>query len=577
MSEDDDRRSWIEEGGQPFTEADQALHSQPGMKPDPAAIPGVVGIFSQGKPINLPIPINRRRVEIGREVTYGATKLEDDRASRRHTAIEWHGTEVRVTDLKSRNFTFIDGRRVQDEVFPTMPRILRIGYTLFRFTRDIRPFLKGEVTISDTHIIGPTLRELYDEIASVAAAGERLLLTGPSGSGKELAAEAFHAGGKRRGPFVAVNCATIPAGVAERLLFGVRKGAFTDAKADADGYIQAADGGTLFLDEIAELDPSVQAKLLRVLETREVMPVGASVPRKVDIRLCTATLKDLGAEVGAGRFRNDLYFRIHRPVVCLPSLVERLEELPWLARTVFQGMNPELVPSALFLEACALRPWPGNVRELLDELRSAGRAALMAGRVVVEKIDLSPTSASSSAAPSTVPMTAEPLAVNVVLDELVPVFISAAREDARLREELQKHLVSLRRQNKAVFVHSQEAPAGGDRAGWIASRINEARIILLLISTDYVAADEYYEDELLRAVERHDRGEARVILILLRTYLISGEPFAKLQALPRDGHPVDGHPAGQDAALTGIAQEVIKLVALMRGEPPPRQRAPRRK
>ena len=180
--------------------------------------------------------------------------------------------------------------------------------------------------------------------------------------------------------------------------------------------------------------------------------------------------------------------------------------------------------------------------------------------------------ASRSAAGSTVPVIAKPLAVNVVRDELVPVFISAAREDARLREELQKHLVSLRRQNKAVFVHSQEAPAGGDRARWIASRINEARIILLLISTDYLAADEYYEDELLRAVERHDRGEARVIPILLRTYLISGEPFAKLQALPRDGHPVDRHPAGQDAALAGIAQEVIKLVALMRGEQPARLR-----
>lgn len=373
------------------------------VRPEECPIPGVVGIFSQDRPINLPIPIHRRRVEIGRGVTHGATRLDDDRTSRKHTVIEWCGTDVRVTDRKSRNHTFIDGREVQDEVFQTLPRILRIGHTLFRFTRDIRPFLKGEVSIRDNRVIGPTLRELYEEIASVAAAGETLLLTGPSGSGKELAAEAFHAAGKRRGPFVAVNCATIPAGVAERLLFGVRKGAFTDCKADEDGYIQAADGGTLFLDEIAELDPSVQPKLLRVLQTREVMPLGASAARKVDIRLCTATLKDLRAEVVAGRFRNDLYFRIHRPVLCLPSLVERLEELPWLARAELQRVSPELVPSALFLEACALRPWPGNVRELLSELRSAGRAALKAGRVVVERIDLSPAAGQDIAADSRPP------------------------------------------------------------------------------------------------------------------------------------------------------------------------------
>ena len=439
-------------------DATRTMDPRDGLAVHPAEcmIPGVVGIFSQGKPINLPISINRRRVEIGREVTYGATKLEDDRASRKHTAIEWHGTEVRVTDLGSRNGTFVDGRPVQDEVFQDLPRILRMGNTLFRFTRDIRPFLKGEVSISNDRVIGPTLREFYDEIASVAAAGERLLLTGPSGSGKELAAEAFHAAGKRRGPFVAVNCATILAGVAEGLLFGVRKGAFTDAKADTDGYIQAANGGTLFLDEIAELDPSVQAKLLRVLETHEVMPLGASVPRKVDIRLCTATLKDLGAEVTAGRFRNDLYFRIHRPVVCLPSLVERLEELPWLARTVFQGMSPELVPSALFLEACALRPWPGNVRELLSELRSAGRAALRAGRVVVETIDLSPSAGldipADSRPPTPRPRDSTPDARDRVSSKPPPPVPSEATSDA-VEAALRKERGNVTRAARLLGVH----------------------------------------------------------------------------------------------------------------------------
>jgi DNA-binding NtrC family response regulator len=366
-------------------------------------IPGVVGIFSQGQPINLPIPINRRRVEIGRGVTNGATKLEDDRTSRRHTAIEWRGTEVRVTDLGSRNKTYIDSRPVQDEVFPILPRILRIGNTLFRFTRDIRPFLKGEVSIRDRRVVGPTLRQRYEELARIAVDGETLLLTGPSGSGKELAARAFHEVGKRGGPFVAVNCAAIPAGLAERLLFGARRGAYSGANVDAEGHIQAADGGTLFLDEIAELEVSVQAKLLRVLETREVMPLGATSSRKVDIRVCTATLKDLRAEVAAGRFRGDLYYRIGSPEVRLPSLAERLEELPWLACAELQRLSPPLVPSVHFLEACALRPWPGNVRELLGELRNAGRSAINAGRSTVEATDLPPSAGQDITADSRPP------------------------------------------------------------------------------------------------------------------------------------------------------------------------------
>jgi DNA-binding NtrC family response regulator len=388
MSDDHQRTRTMEQGDDP------AMCSAEGM------IPGVVGIFSQGQPINLPIPVNRRPVEIGRGVTHGATKLEDDRTSRRHTEIEWRGMEVRVTDLGSRNHTFIDGKDIQDEVFAGLPRILRIGNTLFRFAHDIRPFLKGEVSIRDRRVIGPTLRERYKEIVRVAVDGETLLLTGPSGSGKELAAQAFHEAGNRGGRFVAVNCATIPANLAESLLFGARRGAYSGAT-DTPGYVQTANGGTLFLDEIAELDASVQAKLLRVLETHEVMALGASAPRKVDIRVCTATLKNLRAEVAAGRFREDLYHRISTPEVRLPSLVERLEELPWLACAELQRMNPQLVPSALFLEACALRPWPGNVRELLRELRNAGRAALNAGRFSVDAKDLSP-SAGQDIAPAAV-------------------------------------------------------------------------------------------------------------------------------------------------------------------------------
>ncbi|NUQ74429.1 MAG: metallophosphoesterase [Polyangiaceae bacterium] len=163
-------------------------------------------------------------------------------------------------------------------------------------------------------------------------------------------------------------------------------------------------------------------------------------------------------------------------------------------------------------------------------------------------------------------------ALPVVPNEPVPIFVSAAPKDDELREELQKHMVTLRRQKKAVFTHSQEAPAGDDRELWIREQVDKARIILLLISKDYVASDEYYEDELMRAVERHDRGEARVIPILLRKFSFSGEPFAKLQALPRNGKPIENFPGGRDEAMTDIAKEVSKLVAQIRGEKPPLER-----
>ena len=174
--------------------------------------------------------------------------------------------------------------------------------------------------------------------------------------------------------------------------------------------------------------------------------------------------------------------------------------------------------------------------------------------------------ASATAAPRA-PLATAPAAVQVIAGEPVPVFISVAPQDDALRRALQDHMAQLRRSKKATFKHSQDAPAGGERPGWIAACIQEARIILLLISREYVAADEYYEDEIVRAVERHDRGEARVIPILLRAYRVSDEPFAKLQPLPRDRKPVEGYPGGQDVALSEIAREVSRVVAEMRGEP----------
>jgi transcriptional regulator with PAS, ATPase and Fis domain len=221
------------------------------------------------------------------------------------------------------------------------------------------------------------------QIQTAVAAGT-LHITGETGSGKEIAARAFHekGAGKNR-PFVAVNCATIPEGVAERLLFGAKKGAYSGAATDSVGYVQEADGGTLFLDEIGELDLNVQAKLLRVLETREVMPLGASRPQAVDIRICSATHRDLREALGAGRFREDLFYRIGRPQLTLPPLRDRLEDIPFLLDRQIRSVDASLEAHVSLVEACLLRSWPGNVREILAEARDAALLAARDGATVV--------------------------------------------------------------------------------------------------------------------------------------------------------------------------------------------------
>ncbi|AUX35778.1 MULTISPECIES: sigma 54-interacting transcriptional regulator [Sorangium] len=356
-----------------------------------SATPGLVVIFTRGQPACAPIPLGDGAVVLGRAPAGDTVAIDDDQVSRRHARVALSGQGLQITDLDSRNGTFVDGKQVEDRVFPTLPRLIRIGGTLLRFAPDVAPFQRGGVLEHEDGVIGPTLRQARELIARAGTRGETLLLTGPSGSGKELAARAFHAATGRGGPFVAVNCAAIPEGLAERLLFGARRGAYSDATADAEGYVQAAHGGTLFLDEIAELDASVQPKLLRVLETREVTALGDTRPRKVEFRLCAATLRDLQAEVAARRFREDLYYRIGRPEVRIPALAERIEELPWLIAAELRRGGARLAPSLGLVESCALRAWPGNVRELLREVRQAGLAAHAAGRAVVEASDLAPS------------------------------------------------------------------------------------------------------------------------------------------------------------------------------------------
>jgi len=216
---------------------------------------------------------------------------------------------------------------------------------------------------------GEAMQRVRATIARIAAHRTTVLVLGESGTGKELVARALHAESPRADKrFVAVNCAAIPGPLLESELFGHRKGAFTDAVRDKPGLFADADGGTLFLDEVGELPLALQAKLLRALQDSEIRPVGATESMRVDVRVIAATLRDLAVEVAAGRFREDLYYRLNVVPLVVPPLRERAEDIPALAQH-FAGARARLADDVL--AALAGQPWPGNVRELENVIERA--------------------------------------------------------------------------------------------------------------------------------------------------------------------------------------------------------------
>jgi len=227
----------------------------------------------------------------------------------------------------------------------------------------------------------PAMEAVVAALRKVAATDATVLLQGESGTGKEVAAQAVHRWSRRaEGPFVAVNCAVLSETLLDSELFGHEKGAFTGAVARRRGRIELAEGGTFFLDEVGELRPELQARLLRVLQERRFERVGGTQTVLADVRWIAASNRDLRAEVQAGRFREDLYFRLAVFPVRLPPLRERREDLPALARSLLEQKGRELGRPGLRLSAAALaslqaHPWPGNVRELANTLE---RAAILA-------------------------------------------------------------------------------------------------------------------------------------------------------------------------------------------------------
>jgi DNA-binding NtrC family response regulator len=226
-------------------------------------------------------------------------------------------------------------------------------------------------------IIGksPAMYRVLDLIARVKDSAVNLLITGESGTGKDLIARVLHYQSVRRqAPFVPVNCAAIPEQLLESELFGYVRGAFTDARRDKRGLFVEAHGGTLFLDEVGELPLLLQAKLLRVLEDKEVRPLGATKSEKVDVRLIAATNSNLSQAVSEGKFREDLFYRLNVIEVALPPLRERPEDLPLLIQHFMTHSAQAAKPRRLSPEALHILfnyPWPGNVRELQNAIERA--------------------------------------------------------------------------------------------------------------------------------------------------------------------------------------------------------------
>lgn len=234
---------------------------------------------------------------------------------------------------------------------------------------------------------------VMDLVQTVAGHKTTVLLTGESGTGKELVARAIHAGGGRAaGAMVSINCGGIPETLLESELFGYRKGAFTDAARDKAGLFKQADGGTLFLDEIGELPLALQVKILRALQEEEITPLGATGAEKIDVRVIAATARDLRREVAAGRFREDLFYRINVVSIPLPPLRDRRGDIALLADHFIERFNRKLGKhaegiSAEAMSALARHDWPGNVRELENVLE---RAVLLGTGPMITPGDLPP-------------------------------------------------------------------------------------------------------------------------------------------------------------------------------------------
>jgi DNA-binding NtrC family response regulator len=333
---------------------------------------------------------------VGRKITIGRARvadvaIDDFTVSEFHLEIGPHEGGIEVRDLESWNGTFVDGVRVLRGVVPR-GTVLSLGESAIRVDIADEPQPARPLRDSFRGILGKStaMRELFALLERLAKTDLAVLVQGPTGSGKELVAQALHDDGPRAASsFTVLDCAALPPSLAESVLFGHVAGAFTGAVSERMGVFESARGGTVFLDEVGELPLDLQPKLLRVLEQRQVTRIGENRPRPVDVRVVSATWRDLRRMVNQGHFRDDLYFRLAQTRLELPSLVDRREDIELLVASFLRRL-PRKVPCARSISREALselaaRDWPGNVRELKAAVE---RAAFMADGPTIRPQDL---------------------------------------------------------------------------------------------------------------------------------------------------------------------------------------------
>lgn len=353
--------------------------------------PGLVLLYAEGfESLDPAFILNRQTQTIGRDPT-ATLRLEVPAVSRVHAEVSAERGAFLVRDLGSTNGTLVDGQRI-DEASLEENGELRIGDAIFKFVsrgaEDYRRYrLDGQLAPGAQRLFrgksplvgGFEMDEVSEALGRVAATSLSVLVLGESGTGKEVATRLLHHESGRSGELHAVNCAALPENLIESELFGYKKGAFSGADRDKLGLFQAAHRGTLLLDEIGDMPLGAQAKLLRVLQSREVVPVGATKPEPVDVRIVAATHRDLDRLQQEGRFRPDLFARLNEFSVALPPLRERKEDIYLLIRTFLaRHGRPELGVSFPFMTALLHYDWPYNVRELESVIKRA--MALVNGR-----------------------------------------------------------------------------------------------------------------------------------------------------------------------------------------------------
>lgn len=297
-----------------------------------------------------------------------AIRVDSGGVSRRHAQLERQGPLFAIRDLDSRNGTFLNGRRIAHAALSESD-VLRLGDAIGLVER-VDPEQPSAPIELGGALFGPSLRGLVEKLERAARSDLSIVVVGETGVGKECVARAIHLLSERSGAFHALNCGALPSGLAEAELFGYRKGAFTGADRAALGHLRAAEGGTLLLDELPELPLAVQAKLLRVLQERQVTPLGETTPVRLDVRVLSACQTNLEELVQAKRLRQDLAARLNGLSFTVPPLRERRADVGYLFGYFLRkaaGGRPPAVDVRL-LERLLLFPWPDNVRQL--ELRT---------------------------------------------------------------------------------------------------------------------------------------------------------------------------------------------------------------